>query len=402
MSETYYSIKKSTLTGIADAVRRKTGDTAQIAVSGLAEAISGIETGGGIDNTVLTASQVNAQAAAYLAATSGYTASNRSSVSVMGDYEDYTNTTYEDPMGATITLNETGTLYFLDETDGQNSWRETVSASGAYTCYNLIPNHTYRWWLKNSGGDTVQNGRIRLTGTLRMIYGSNQYLHNMRDNGGWSCDGGTIKYNLLIRGGTLAHQSGTPYVTAKDIMYLHDTLGVRLEVDMQYDTTYSASVLGADVARYVPYSVSVYYADMLKLTGTNYVATAKMLEKIMDYVSSGRAVYYHCWSGADRTGTTAVLLLGILGVAETDIDKDYELTCFYGGTDHTDRKRTNTYYNAVFTYLYTFDGDSFRDKVLAWMVQAGVHLDKINRFRAAMSSGTARRHCTGIFRLRRP
>lgn len=42
MSETYYSIKKSTLTGIADAVRGKTGGTAEIAVSGLAEAISGI------------------------------------------------------------------------------------------------------------------------------------------------------------------------------------------------------------------------------------------------------------------------------------------------------------------------------------------------------------------------
>lgn len=48
MSETYYSIKKSTLTGIADAIRGKTGDTTEIAVSGLAEAISGINGSDGI------------------------------------------------------------------------------------------------------------------------------------------------------------------------------------------------------------------------------------------------------------------------------------------------------------------------------------------------------------------
>lgn len=43
-----YLIQDTTLTGIADAIRGKTGGTGPIPVSGMAEAISGIQTGGGL------------------------------------------------------------------------------------------------------------------------------------------------------------------------------------------------------------------------------------------------------------------------------------------------------------------------------------------------------------------
>ena len=41
-------------------------------------------------------------------------------------------------------------------------------------------------------------------------------------------------------------------------------------------------------------------------------------------------IYFHCWGGADRTGTLAMLLQGLCGVDEVDIDIDYELTSFAG------------------------------------------------------------------------
>ena len=41
--------------------------------------------------------------------------------------------------------------------------------------------------------------------------------------------------------------------------------------------------------------------------------------------------YLHCTFGADRTGTMCYLLLGLLGVGDEDLKRDYELTAMYYG-----------------------------------------------------------------------
>ena len=44
--------------------------------------------------------------------------------------------------------------------------------------------------------------------------------------------------------------------------------------------------------------------------------------------SLGIDVYYHCFGGADRTGTVGFLLNGLLGVSYTDLVIDFELTSY--------------------------------------------------------------------------
>ena len=41
-----------------------------------------------------------------------------------------------------------------------------------------------------------------------------------------------------------------------------------------------------------------------------------------------KPVYYHCFGGADRTGTLGFLLNGVLGVSYTDLVIDFELTSY--------------------------------------------------------------------------
>ena len=41
-----------------------------------------------------------------------------------------------------------------------------------------------------------------------------------------------------------------------------------------------------------------------------------------------KPVYYHCFGGADRTGTVGFLLNGLLGVSYTDLVIDFELTSY--------------------------------------------------------------------------
>lgn len=101
-------------------------------------------------------------------------------------------------------------------------------------------------------------------------------------------------------------------------------------------------------------------------------------------------------SGSDRTGTIAYLLLSLLGVSQSDKDKEYELTAF---SDEADGKRfRNTNYNVtngngwyplIKYFRDTYTGENDNEKVVAWAVANGITDEEINAFRAAMISGDA-------------
>ena len=74
------------------------------------------------------------------------------------------------------------------------------------------------------------------------------------------------------------------------------------------------------------------------------VALKNIFTKLAD--SSSYPVYFHCNAGADRTGTLAFLLNGLLGVSYADLIKDFELT---------------TFSSQVTRYRSKVDGDHFDD-----------------------------------------
>lgn len=88
------------------------------------------------------------------------------------------------------------------------------------------------------------------------------------------------------------------------------------------------------------------------------------------WLSEGKAVYLHCVGGADRTGTLAFLIEALVGVSESDLSKDYELTSFDGS--HTRRRsdpgQGNTEYilKYLINYLRQFEGSTINEKVVNW------------------------------------
>ena len=64
-------------------------------------------------------------------------------------------------------------------------------------------------------------------------------------------------------------------------------------------------------------------------------------------------ILFHCTSGADRTGTFAFLLCGMLGVEVGDLYKDFELTCFSMGGK---RWRSNIECDENGNYYFNDDG----------------------------------------------
>lgn len=61
-------------------------------------------------------------------------------------------------------------------------------------------------------------------------------------------------------------------------------------------------------------------------TGTSADDYQQAIREITSSLQQGKGVFFHCIGGADRTGTLSWLILGLLGVPEADLCKEYELT----------------------------------------------------------------------------
>lgn len=122
-------------------------------------------------------------------------------------------------------MKSAGTLTIVDGYTG-NSVSQPVSA-GAITVYNCTPGATSKFVLTDSGGNIVQQGLLKPTGTCRMINMLN--VDNVRDLGGWSCDGGTVKYGKLFRGGEMYG-----YLTDDGRRQAIDMLGILKEIDLRF------------------------------------------------------------------------------------------------------------------------------------------------------------------------
>lgn len=250
---------------------------------------------------------------------------------------------------------------------------------GGVTYYNEVPNVLTPF---ASGGKA---GTLKPLDALRWIRtrDSSAEAWNVRDLGGWVCDGGTVKYGLLIRGGR---------ISAADRAVLVGQFGVQHEIDLRGKEGRDPS--DGDVATKSPLGGDVRFtiADKAASYALTPVATWQLyLRCVIDAVTHREPVYFHCTAGADRTGTLACVLEGLLGMSQSDIDKDYELTTFYGGsgTDALARRRNEPEWKRLINAINAVSGDSFRDKCVHFAVgTCGMSMADINAYRAAMTNGT--------------
>ena len=251
--------------------------------------------------------------------------------------------------------------------------------AGAETYYNEIPN------VKTPFANSSKAGTLKPLDFLRWIRTRNNSAEawNVRDLGGWACDGGTVKYGMLIRGGKLS---------AADRAVLVGELGIQHDLDLRGregggsgdEPEMTESPLGNDVW-YTRTQQYAWYALTPVATWQAYFRC------VIDAVTHREPVYFHCTAGADRTGTLACVLEGLLGLSQSDIDKDYELTTFYSGSgsDAIARRRNESDWKGLINAIKAVSGDTFRDKCVHFAVgTCGISMADINAFRAAMIDGT--------------
>lgn len=228
--------------------------------------------------------------------------------------------------------------------------------------YNEIPNAKTPFATQNKAGT------IKPLDRLRWI---NSATDNMRDLGGWACDGGTIKYGKLFRGGECA-------ASDKELAL---GLGIRHELNLRGNEIpmRTASVWGVEYSQFSTYAWNV----------NDLPVWTEILHTIFNCVNHNIPLFFHCAAGADRTGAAALVVEAILGVSQSDCDKDYELTCFYSGTgtDANARRRNEADWKNSIDYINALEGETFRDKAINFALSHGITYDDINLFRSNMIDG---------------
>ncbi len=248
--------------------------------------------------------------------------------------------------------------------------------------WNLIPQTSYSYKLYVLYSDNtkkeVASGRFRTEGQVRMMNIEN--VRNFRDLGGWKLPNNQrVKYDRIFRSAELATTSQA--ITDAGIDEMINVQKIQVELDFSFPYSGTSPVSGyLEHVHGSEYEI-LQCADGLKTFSTQY---KNSFEKTVNSLRAGKKVLFHCIFGADRTGTFAFLLEGLLGVSESDLAKEYELTNFY----HTARHRTantNGYKETIDYIKSTFSGSTINEKIEKMALGLGISQKDIDDFRSLMT-----------------
>lgn len=290
------------------------------------------------------------------------------------------------------------TLTLKEEESGWTAQYSVKAGATSFSVTNLVPNMSYSYEVKTADEkETVVGlGSFKTKGMLHLVYYASK-IRNSRDLGGWkTTDGKTVKFRKLYRGGLL--NGGYLSSTGKKNMLAE---GILAELDLREagDDASTSSSLGSDILFYNP-SIKKAYGTMIR----DYPEKVKnSFEFIVRCLRENKPLYFHCSLGRDRTGTITAVILGTLGVSESEMSKEFELLFFSpkdwslnGGKTEFDYNRTkqwahkytcDTIWSLGGQALGVPDSDtsvSFKQRVEAYLLNIGVSQKDIDDLRTYM------------------
>ena len=259
------------------------------------------------------------------------------------------------------------TVYLADNENFNNATTYVISGlRKEINVYNLMPSTTYYWKVEgDKTGDTSDASSFTTENiSVRLIYAEG--TSNVRDIGGWNAGVSSVNYGKIYRGNQLNGYGnwGDNKLTEEGLKTFKDDLKVRTEIDLRTQNKDDAN----QTTNYVDASYPYYkctigqYTDIFETSVWNALpndgntkpdskenkndarrlsyasgnavrnenAMRLSLKTIFSVLAdeSNYPVFIHCNAGADRTGTVAFLINGLLGVGEEDLIRDFELTSF--------------------------------------------------------------------------
>ena len=210
--------------------------------------------------------------------------------------------------------------------------------------YNLEVDTIYYWRVSNRDNFSDVQQFVTYNEPRMLKIGS---VKNVRDLGGTLACGTKIKQGLLFRGYELTEKSyyhtnregynlfHKKILFKKDAEIFNNFLHVKTELDFRGNEESGLKVtsgLGKEI-NYFRLPITAY-KGALGLNKDNSIipGMTNLYRQVFEILAEEKnyPVYFHCWGGADRTGTVAFLIRGLCGANLTELVTDYEITSFSG------------------------------------------------------------------------
>ena len=216
---------------------------------------------------------------------------------------------------------------------------------------------------------------------------------NMRDLGGRkTVDGRRVKQGMIYRGQGLNDNSTTGEIrgrnrlTAADVEYMTGTLGIKTDLDQRSPgevADMTASPLGPSV-KWI-HNSSPCYAGIFSEDGKK--AMAKNFRVFCD--PANYPIYFHCIGGADRAGSLAYTLNGILGVERHLLNTDWESTFYPTLPEMRSDYKDHTFWCGEWHFddgfaKYGDANTSWNKRIELYLLDCGVTMEEIEKFRSIM------------------
>ncbi len=187
--------------------------------------------------------------------------------------------------------------------------------------YHLYLGTQYFWRVRALGKTAAESAIHSFTTSAK----TPRWIHvegatNVRDLGGWPlADGnGMVRQGLIYRGSELNIRLP---VGDDSLAYMENELGIRTDIDFRGFSETASPALDEANVDWVNIPITPYDSMADESMAEPYRATFEVLATPDRY-----PIYLHCVGGADRAGTVALLINGLLGVSIDDLITDYELT----------------------------------------------------------------------------
>jgi len=264
------------------------------------------------------------------------------------------------------------TTIYADQAMEEIVWIQTASSgSTSDKVYNLVPGKTYYCTVEDDSGALLK-GAFTTEGRRRMMQvstsASSSRANNCRDLGGMKTIDGKkrIKYGMIYRGTNLdgtSNKSISNYVSPNNYEQglLANYMNVGYDIDLR---------AGGSSAFESKYSV-VYVLGNMQPNVSDCMKKANAqptMQGFIDAAKAGKASYFHCAIGSDRTGFWGLLIEGILGVSVKECSIDYELTSFARNVTSGDRTRNSGLFSDGLKEFNKRTGNTLQEQINDYLV----------------------------------
>lgn len=252
--------------------------------------------------------------------------------------------------------------------------------------HNMIPGQTY-YWEKTSDSSVygyvtaVSNGSS--TGT-RWV--DTDVVRNVRDLGGLPVSytsgdqtvTGTLAYGRLFRGEKMQNVAASEFTN----------LGITTEYNVGDDYSSDTKLSDFKLRSVIHYDFDYHSGDENNASSNYMKAWTAVTDIMNDVANNNKNIYFHCRVGADRTGTVAYLLEGLLGVPDEQRYEEYGLTNVSGLYDRTRYyKQKSSTNNLKFVYMMGYV-QTTQDIIDWYMHGPNATMTLVQNFRTAMTVPT--------------